>query len=188
MSGNQVGRRMPEKAKIICPPPSGVDITRGTLMFASQWVFFFSFYAKKGKVTSRLCRYPTRQKFCRNRSISLRFRDKRLKNFVKITLSRSVSERNAFFAFYTEIQGGRQKWRENDFWKKSQVDSKYTLWVKNFVETALSRSVSEINVFLQILLKIFDIYFCHYFATNKKNSYDSFMAFNRTPNYMPSYS
>ena len=26
MSGNQVGRRMPEKAKIICPPPSGVDI------------------------------------------------------------------------------------------------------------------------------------------------------------------
>ena len=26
MSGNQVGRRTPEKAKIICPPPSGVDI------------------------------------------------------------------------------------------------------------------------------------------------------------------
>ena len=26
MSGNQVGRRTEEKAKIICPPPSGVDI------------------------------------------------------------------------------------------------------------------------------------------------------------------
>ena len=26
MSGNQVGRRTAEKAKIICPPPSGVDI------------------------------------------------------------------------------------------------------------------------------------------------------------------
>ena len=26
MSGNQVGRQTPEKAKIICPPPSGVDI------------------------------------------------------------------------------------------------------------------------------------------------------------------
>ena len=42
------------------------------------------------------------------------------------------------------------------------------LWVKNFVEIALSRSISEINVFLQIHLKIFDIYFCHYFATIKK--------------------
>ena len=42
------------------------------------------------------------------------------------------------------------------------------LWVKNFVEMALSQSVSKINAFLQILLKIFDMYFCHYFATNKK--------------------
>ena len=30
MSGNQVGRRMLEKAKIICPPPSGVDIITKT--------------------------------------------------------------------------------------------------------------------------------------------------------------
>ena len=28
MSGNQVGRRTAEKAKIICPPPSGVDIIK----------------------------------------------------------------------------------------------------------------------------------------------------------------
>ena len=48
------------------------------------------------------------------------------------------------------------------------MDSADTLWVKNLVEIALSRSVSEINAFLQIYLKIFDIYFCHYFATNKK--------------------
>ena len=67
-----------------------------------------------GKVASRLTTYPAGQKFCRNCSISLHFRDKLLffvftaeikmaakntlwvKNFVKITLSRSVSEINAF--------------------------------------------------------------------------------------------
>ena len=27
-----------------------------------------------------------------------------------------------FFAFYAEIQNGHEKWRENDFWKKSPVD------------------------------------------------------------------
>ena len=49
------------------------------------------------KVASKLCRYPAGQKFCRNRSISLHFRDKHV------------------FAFYTEIQDGRQKWPKNDF-------------------------------------------------------------------------
>ena len=60
-----------------------------------------------GKVTSRLCRYPLGQKFCRNRSTSLCYRDK------------------CIFAFYAEIQDGRQKWRENDFWEKSPVDCRY---------------------------------------------------------------
>ena len=48
-----------------------------------------------GKVGNRLCRYSAGQKFCRNLSISHRFRDKRV------------------FAFYAEIQDGSQKWREN---------------------------------------------------------------------------
>ena len=67
----------------------------------------FKMAAKRGRkavfwqnVASRLCRYPAGQKFRQNRSISLRFRDKHV------------------FAFYTEIQDGRQKWRENDFWQK----------------------------------------------------------------------
>ena len=34
------------------------------------------------------------------------------------------------------------------FWEKSLVDSLYTLLVKNFVEIALSRTVSGINAFL----------------------------------------
>ena len=71
-----------------------------------------------------------------------------VKNFVEIALSRSVSRDKRAFAFYAEIQDGRQKWRENDFCEKSPVDSANTLWVKHFVEIALSRSVSEINAFL----------------------------------------
>ena len=66
------------------------------------------------KVASRVCIYPGGQKFCRNRSISLRFRDKRV------------------FAFYAEIQDGHQKWRENNFCEKLPVHSTDTLWVKNF--------------------------------------------------------
>ena len=55
--------------------------------------------------------------------------------------------------FYAEIQDGRQKWRENDFCEKSTVDSADTLWVKNIVKIALSRSVSEINPFLHLRQK-----------------------------------
>ena len=99
------------------------------------------------------------QKSRRNRSISLRFRDKRIfafnaeiqdghqnwretffakshstnhlrvRNFVEIALSRAISKN---FASYTEIQDGRQKWRENFFQKKSPVHYTDTLWVKNF--------------------------------------------------------
>ena len=75
------------------------------------------------------------QKFHRNQSISLGFRNKRV------------------FAFNAEIQDGCQKWRENDFCEKSPVDFHDTLWVKNFVEIALSRSVSEINTFLHLTQK-----------------------------------
>ena len=68
----------------------------------------------------------------KNFSISLHFRDKRV------------------FAFNTENQDGHQKWRENDFPEKLPVDSEDTLWVKIFIEIALSRSVSEINTFLRL--------------------------------------
>ena len=76
------------------------------------------------KVASRLATYPACQKFCRNRSISLRFRDKHV------------------FAFNKEIEDSLQKRWENNFWEKSSVDSADNLWVKNFVEITLSHSVS----------------------------------------------
>ena len=88
-----------------------------------------------GKVASRLCRYSRSQKFCRNCSISLRFQDKHI------------------FAFYTEIKDGRQKWWKNDFLGKLTEDSQDTPWVKNFVEIALSHSVSEMNSFLCLTQK-----------------------------------
>ena len=55
--------------------------------------------------------------------------------------------------FYAEIQNVHQKWQENDFWKKSPVDSADNLRVKNFVEIALSRSINEINRFLRFMQK-----------------------------------
>ena len=61
------------------------------------------------------------QKFCGNRSISLHFQDKQV------------------FVFNAEIQDGCQKWQENNFWEKSEVDSADTLWVKSFLVKVASR-------------------------------------------------
>ena len=53
-----------------------------------------------------------------------------------------------FFALYAEIQDGCQKWQENNFRENSSVDSADTRRIKYFVEIPLSRTVSEISVFL----------------------------------------
>ena len=71
----------------------------------------------------------------------------RVKNFIKIALSRNVSTINVFFVFYVEIQDGRQKWRESDFCEKSPVDSADNLQVRDFVEITLSQMVFQINLF-----------------------------------------
>ena len=51
-----------------------------------------------------------------------------------------------FLAFYAEIQDGCQNGREKQV--DSPVDSADPMWFKNFVEIALSGTVSEINAFL----------------------------------------
>ena len=43
------------------------------------------------------------------------------------------------------------KWRENNFWENSPVESANTLRLKNFVKIALSCNVSEINAFFCVL-------------------------------------
>ena len=75
------------------------------------------------------------QKFLRNRSISLCYQDKHV------------------LAFNTEIQDGHQKWQEKEFCEKSPVNFPDTLWVKNCIEIAPSRSVSKINAFLRLTQK-----------------------------------
>ena len=59
------------------------------------------------------------------------------------------------FAFYAEIQ---DQWTAKNggkiiFGKSSPVDSVDTLWVKNFIEIALSRTVININEFLHFTQK-----------------------------------
>ena len=115
-----------------------------SLCFREKHVFAFNPEIQDGhpkrktifaKNASTLCRYPVGPKFRRNRSISLCFRNK------------------CAFAFYAEIQDGRQKQREKDFCERSPVDSADTLCIKNFVEIALSHSISEINMFLHLMQK-----------------------------------
>ena len=52
------------------------------------------------------------------------------------------------FAFYAEIQDGRQKWQENNFWEKvASRPCRYAVGPK-FIEITLARSVSKTNAFL----------------------------------------
>ena len=54
MSGNQVGRRTAEKAKIICPPPSGVDIIIKEVYGLTALYRYI--YAVKGTILSHFSR------------------------------------------------------------------------------------------------------------------------------------
>ena len=69
------------------------------------------------------------------------------KNVVKIALTRTFFKIYVFMGFTPKFKMAKQKWRQNNFGEKSPVDSIDTLWVKNFVEIALSHTVSEINAF-----------------------------------------
>ena len=73
--------------------------------------------------------------FTQKFKISHRFRDK------------------SVFAFYTEIQDGRQKWRESNIFEMSPVHSADTLGVKNFIKIALYLTVSTINALLRFTQK-----------------------------------
>ena len=77
-----------------------------------------------------------------------------VKNFVKIALSRSISKINAFLCLTQKFKmaaksGGKMFF----FCEIMPVDSADTVRVKNFVEIAQFRSVSEINTFLHFTQK-----------------------------------
>ena len=77
-----------------------------------------------------------------------------VENFDEIALSRTVKEIEAKLCFAilgknSKIQNGGHFWGgENFFWKLQRVHSLDTLWVENFDEIALSRTVKEIEAIL----------------------------------------
>ena len=63
--------------------------------------------------------------------------------WVSKIVSKSLYSRDkSVFVFYTEIQDGREKWRENDFLAKVPYDPAYILQDKNFIRISLSHTVS----------------------------------------------
>ena len=76
-----------------------------------------------------------------------------VENFDEIALSRMVKEieANLCFAIFgknSKIQNGRHFWGGENFWKIAKIDEMHsldTLWVENFAEIALSRTVKEIE-------------------------------------------
>ena len=76
-----------------------------------------------------------------------------VKNFVEITLSRSVSEIKAFLSFTQKFKMAAKSGGKTLFCKKLPINCAHTLWVKHFVEIALSHCISEINAFLHFTQK-----------------------------------
>ena len=73
-----------------------------------------------------------------------------VENFDKIALSRTVKEieANLCFAIFgknSKIQNGRHFWGGENFFENCRVHSLDTLWVDNFDEIALYRTVKEIE-------------------------------------------
>ena len=90
-----------------------------------------------------------RGKFCKNYQDAQCSDTLWVENFDEIALSRTVKEieANLCFAIFgknSKIQNGRHFWGGENFWKiaRAQLD---TLWVENFDEIALSRTVKEIE-------------------------------------------
>ena len=73
-----------------------------------------------------------------------------VENFDEIALSHTVKEieGNLCFAIFgknSKIQNGRHFWGGENFLKIARVHSSDTLWVENFAEIALSRTVKEME-------------------------------------------
>ena len=73
-----------------------------------------------------------------------------VENFDEIALSRTVKEIEAILCFAifgknSKNQNGRHFWGGENFFKLQRVHSLDTLWVENFDEIALSRTVKAIE-------------------------------------------
>ena len=77
----------------------------------------------------------------------------RVKNFIEISLSRTISEINVFLHFMQKFKMATKRGMKMNFWQTVADDSVNTLQVKNFVEITLSLTISEINAFLHFKQK-----------------------------------
>ena len=77
----------------------------------------------------------------------------RLKNFIEIALSHSISEISGFLHLMLKFKMATKSGGKNDFCEKWPVDSGDIVRLKNFIEIALSHSISEISGFLHLMLK-----------------------------------
>ena len=115
--------------------------------FVDKYVYFFPFHAEI---------QDGHQKWQENdfweKSLVDSVDTLRIKNFIKITLSRTVIEINVFFPFTQKFKMATKNGGKTIF-EKLPVHSGDTLWVKNFVEIALSLTVSQINAFLPFTQK-----------------------------------
>ena len=73
----------------------------------------------------------------------------RIHNFVIIALSHTVSEINVLLCFTQKFKMADKSGRKAIFCIKSPADCADTLWVQNFIEIALCRTVSKINALLR---------------------------------------
>ena len=76
-----------------------------------------------------------------------------VKNFDEIALSRSVFEINEYLCLTQKFKMAAKSGGKTFLCEIMAVDSADTLWVKYFVEIALSRSIAEINTFLHFTQK-----------------------------------
>ena len=113
------------------------------------FIYFFLHFMQKLKMATKS---SGKKIFCEKSSV-YSADTLQIKNFIEIALSRSVSEIKAYLCLTLKFEMAAESGGKTFFCEIMPVDSADTLWVKNFVEIALSRSVSEINMFLHFTQK-----------------------------------
>ena len=107
-----------------------------------------------------------------------------VENFDEIALSHTVKEieANLCFAIFgknSKIQNGRHFWGGENFFKIAKSTSLGTLWVENFDEIALSRTVKEIEANLC----------CHFWQKFENSKWPPFLGrgnfFENCKDYIP---
>ena len=77
-----------------------------------------------------------------------------VKNYIEMAVSCTVSEINMFCILCRNSIWPPKMAGKLFFWQKVEDNSTHTLWVKNFIEIALSRTICEMNAFLTFFITV----------------------------------